>query len=389
MRSSVVVRGCSVLVVAVLGVGAGAAGAAIWRVEVAHPKPFEALNDVSCTASGTCMAVGYNVIEREVRGRWERQKSLPGSETVSCRREWCVVVGSTPAALMAEIFNGSRRTVQRIPTSFAPYGQRLADVSCVSLRACVAVGDMTVFTTVDCPPDPRIPMCITSVPLVERWNGSAWSTQSVPEPAIAVQSLPRGGNGPFITLDAVSCTASNACTALGDWGQSSRPTLHLFAEHWNGRRWTITRLPSPGGFQYLYNDSLSCVTADACVAVGSYGVKRQHLLAERWNGDGWRVQRAATPAGSKNAAFTDVSCIGRRSCTAVGWTSSRHGPQQPLAEHWNGRRWTIERAPSPPRARTRGGAFFWSVSCVRAAACVATGNYGESGPSGWFIERYS
>jgi hypothetical protein len=82
-----------------------------------------------------------------------------------------------------------------------------------------------------------------------------------------------------------------------------------------------------------------------------------------------------------------VSCTENRICIAVGGERVHHHSSVPLAERWNGRRWTIQNPPAPMDSRARRGTSFSSVACTsRAEACTAIGNYGKSG---WFIEQYS
>ena len=67
--------------------------------------------------------------------------------------------------------------------------------------------------------------------MAERWNGTAWAMQSIPNP---------NGSG---QLNGVSCTSASACTAVGYYG--GYVTL---AERWNGtvRARGVRWLP-PGG----------------------------------------------------------------------------------------------------------------------------------------------
>jgi hypothetical protein len=94
---------------------------------------------------------------------------------------------------------------------------------------------------------------------------------------------------------------------------------------------------------------VSCTSNTACTAVGSYtnGEPDELPLAERWNGTRWSIQRAATPPGTDNIIFgpgtaniilTDVSCPSKTVCVASGSYTVNSGNYLPFVERWNGRR---------------------------------------------------
>ncbi len=77
------------------------------------------------------------------------------------------------------------------------------------------------------------------------------------------------------------------------------------SEHWNGTAWTVE--PSQGG------EAVSCTADNACTAVGSAGT-----LAARWDGTSWTNQAVPTPSGATAIALTSVSCASASACVAVG-----------------------------------------------------------------------
>jgi hypothetical protein len=92
------------------------------------------------------------------------------------------------------------------------------------------------------------------------------------------------------------------------------------------------RAASPGGGGGYNLDSVSCVTAKECTAVGTYQVSGvQHALAEYWNGTSWSAQTTASPASDKE--IFGVSCTSAHACTAVGVNdTSVNVNDTPLAE---------------------------------------------------------
>jgi hypothetical protein len=118
------------------------------------------------------------------------------------------------------------------------------------------------------------------------------------------------------------------------------------------------------------------------MAVGSwtnepYGGSDSRPLAEQWNGRRWSIRPTPNPAGAGATVLRSVSCSSTKACTAVG--SSGAGSE--LAERWNGARWTIQQLPGV-------GANLMSVSCPSPKLCVAAG----ADSSGFFkpvVERWN
>lgn len=121
------------------------------------------------------------------------------------------------------------------------------------------------------------------------------------------------------------------------------------------------------------NGGVSCGSASSCFAVGvSLNAGRYAPLAERWTGGTWSLLTAPTPARASASLDGGVACSSRTKCTAVGYFRARHHNKAPLAESWNGRRWSIER---PPKRQGWADTWLVSVSCPRATECMAIGFY--------------
>lgn len=122
-------------------------------------------------------------------------------------------------------------------------------------------------------------------------------------------------------------------------------------------------------------DAVSCTSPDACTAVGrSYNpaVGTQAPLAEHWNGSRWSIERIANPVAQKGGAFSGVSCAAPRVCIAVGST----GGYELAVDRWNGNAWTIQSTSGIP-----GSEFYryTGASCWSAGACEAVGGESDSG----------
>ncbi|HEV2378014.1 MAG TPA: hypothetical protein VGS19_38360, partial [Streptosporangiaceae bacterium] len=117
-----------------------------------------------------------------------------------------------PLAFLAPASAASLHWVVDQSPSSPPNSLDLSGVSCPSSASCTAVGVVLP------PAASQNPIR----PLIESWNGAAWSLPSAP----AVNNA---------ELNAVSCPAANACIAVGN----TEPTSKTFAETWNGSTWTV------------------------------------------------------------------------------------------------------------------------------------------------------
>lgn len=354
-----------------------------WRLVRGLPALGSGGGQASCSSSQSCMVVdGSRAVELWDGERWRRHLAPVGLGAVTCREKWCAAVGGSPEGFDAAVWNGLRWRGVPIQTPFNLYGAVVSSVSCGSARRCFGVGWTTVHTTVNCPPDPLIPHCITSVPVVEQWDGRAWRLERVPEPAVATEALPRNSDGPAINLDAVSCPSPRMCMAVGHYWWKNGP-YGLFAERWNGRTWTLLKPPASG--QYDYFGGISCPRADVCVAVGTYGPPRApRMFVERWDGTSWRIRRLATPAGFRGSGLNATSCPTARWCLAVGYQRATNGRQRLLGEVNTGSAW---RSITPPTLRGD-YAEFTSVSCAPAGTCFAIANTQRGGNVQSFVEQY-
>ncbi len=320
----------AVVFVSVFGLSATGALAAGWTPQTTPDPPGAAQSQfagVSCSAPGSCTAVGGTT-------------SSSGLE------------GST----LAERWNGTTWSRQSTPNPAGSAQSDLRGASCPTGTSCIAVGaSATQFGAL-----------ITT--LAERWNGSAWSLMSTPNPPDQADT----------ELQGVSCTSPSACTAVGFVSDIYAMTASPVAERWNGTRWSLQSVPLPearlGAAAWLYG--VSCSTAHSCIAVGYYNPQPGQAgflvpFSERWNGSSWSVVRVPVSPGTTSAQLTGVSCPAPNACTAVGASSTDgFATSVRLAEHWNGTAWSLESVPNPGPASTP---ELTGVSCPTSAACAAVG----------------
>jgi hypothetical protein len=350
-----------------------------WALQ-ATPNPVGARNTflagVSCTAPTACVAVGYSIST------------------------------SNAVTTLAEQWNGSAWSILSTPSPVGSVISSLAAVACTSATACTAVGDSfnaaNVKSTLD-----------------ERWNGTTWSVQPTPDPAgasnstlvgvacrvstscIAVGSYTKTPSGhPFTlaeswngiawsivttpnppanrgaSLLSVACSSGSACTAVGNWFNSSNTEVTL-AERWSGTAWSIqTTLNPTTHLSELFG--VACSSATSCMAVGSdiNTSILQVALVERWNGSTWSVVATPGIAGSQGAALQAISCATVKGCNAVGDNINGAGVEVTLAEKWNGTAWSVKATPNPATATA---SDLLAVSCT-TKACTASGAYSTSSP---------
>src|SRR5689334_18298280 len=177
-----------------------------------------------------------------------------------------------------------------------------------------------------------------------------WSI--VPSPnAIAIDNI----------LFDVSCASVSNCTAVGWHVHTTKSPSKTLIESWNGTAWSVVSSRNPRSDSSL--DSVSCVSASDCTAVGSdsgAGMAPKTLV-ESWNDTTWTVVPSPNAAPHRRGIneLTGVSCASVSACTAVGSYMARNGRAKTLIESWNGTTWTIVPSPNPGPAASGLG----SVSC--------------------------
>jgi hypothetical protein len=354
-----------------------------WAIQnTSNPGAFNVLSGISCTSSTECTAVGHY---------W------PSS--------------GGPFSL-AERWNGVSWSAQTVPNPSGTVESLLSSISCTSSSACTAVGEYKTASFVN-------------HSLAERWNGTEWMIQEVPQPSgerpmgltgvgcvstvscIAVgstrtslktitpyaaqwngttwsiQEMPGKTESRGVQIEGVSCTAASACTAVG-WSHTGANNIYNYynvAERWNGTQWVFETIAHTEEESLSKFRGVSCTSSTNCVAVGtllSVEPNRTHVM--RWNGTGWSLQTSPNTPGAVNSSLYGISCASSTACTAVGQSVNATGTSSAtLVEHWNGTEWSRQATPSPTGAIKSNLTGIW---CASSATCLAGGFYETStGPS--------
>jgi hypothetical protein len=396
-----------------------------WSME-AMPRPAEstgnALRSVSCVSVGECFAVGwyekshkrYTLGERWAHNQWEAQTTANPSEakeselqSVSCASaSECVAVGSYENTAgkwfaLAERWNGSAwEDLSPLSPSEAKASE-LYGVSCPSNGECVTAGSYENTAG-------------KWFALAEVWSGSKWELQSAATPTGALSS----------ELRSISCTTATTCEAVGGYLSSSGVSEAL-AESWSASKWTLQSAPVPSGAQASKLYSLSCSSASMCATVGYYTTSTgtTRTLAETWNSKEWQYQSAYPASGAATSYLLGVSCNMYNTCVSVGWenpsgsetfeaiggswsanelsyesstplaeldeltgascvsssacdvvgvTHNEGNQAGPLAELWNGSKWSEQPSVLPSEAKEGN---LQETSCASSTNCVAVGHY--------------
>ena len=374
---------------------------------------------VSCLSASTCFAVGNNRngsgVHRLLAEAWNGSSwsIQPAPSPAGASRSYlngvscttpsaCIAVGTYQASsgahvTLAEEWNGSSWSVE---PALSPGSDRngLNAVSCTSASACTAAGSdlssWAIQVTMAAGMERHLvvgsahteptelhrehPQCRgvhlgqrlhrrrriqRTIGLAEQWDGSSWSLQRV--------TGPKGSSAP--SLGGVSCPSASACTAVGSY--NTRRGSDTLAEVWDGSSWSVRPTPNAGGFQFGFLSGVSCASDSFCAAVGGSANEQAVPLAEVWNGTSWSITPTPFPASAINGDLIAVSCTSASACSAVGTYENSSNVFFTMAEAWNGSSWSIQPTPNPAGS-TR--TLLQGVACVSASACTAVGSFGDN-----------
>jgi hypothetical protein len=311
----------------------------------AAANPDAYLPDVACPSALACVATG---------GYTDSSGHQQGLLLAGHGSSWVAVRAPLPPGVTASA------------------AASLTGVACPSVAVCVATGSYTDSSGYQ-------------QGLLLAGNGSSWAAVRAPLPPGAAGGRPVS----------VACPSVTRCVAVGDYDTSLDASFGLLLA-WYGSSWTATRAPLPPGAPgsgpaNLPGNDVTCLSASACVAVGSYlgasGYQQGLLLAG--HGPSWTAVRAPIPAGARAGWLASVVCPSAAVCVAAGqyYDASGHWLGLLLAGH--GSSWTAVRAPLPAGAAASPSPWFPGVACPSVAACVVAGYYTDSSgyPRGVLLTR--
>lgn len=309
------------------------AASGTWAAAATIPLPQGAssaeLTSVSCTGTGTCIAVGdadsgaHPMYASEAKGSW---------------------TGATPITTATGTLSG---------------------ISCLSGGNCSAVGSTGAG----------------GQPLTMTVTAGTFSPATAP-------ALPSGGTSGALT--SVACTTPGNCVAVGHYVDASGQTQAMVATETGGNWAAAAQLALPSGAagagQNAVLSSIDCPGGGHCTAVGSYvnGAGQTEAMVATQNGSTWGQAFAlGLPAGATASMLDSISCASAGNCATTG--SAVVGTVAPLAASESGGTWSAGTAlpvPSGASASSTLNAIGLAVGCTGSERCDAAGTYPTGGGLG-------
>jgi hypothetical protein len=268
------------------------------------------VRDISCTTDGACVVVGDDMARILIGNSTTPISGLNGPGQVVSHRDqnsWVSVsCVSTGACMMTGLGDGNTgdsafrasftaawtRAAFPIPAAIRAQGGGFSfqSLSCVSATFCVEVG--TVLTETG------------TLSAEWRWDGKAWHVGALnPEP------------GGLIHLRAVSCWSAFECLVVGDDEYSTPIRWRL-----DGSTWHRANLPHPGGAANgdVLPEAISCWSADHCTIIGSHAAQGvSGMFVWQWAGGSFAETTVTSPRIT-DATFLSLSCTTANFCVAAG-----------------------------------------------------------------------
>jgi hypothetical protein len=321
-----------------------------WSVVPSPNSSPNQLNDlyaVTCVSASDCWAVGWHQNDQGV------------------------------ARTLIEHDTGSGWTVVSSPNASANTDQFLYAVSCVAADNCWAAGYWGRLSG----------FIITYETLLLHYDGTAWSIVSSPNAELSSDNV----------LYGLTCTGASDCWAVGYYlvsatAGSEEPLYLALIEHYDGTSWSVVEAAPPfpdnvvGGIVNVLQ-SVSCISASDCTAVGNYLSPTDFFqtLVEHYDGTLWTVATSPNPDTTKDNFLYSVTCAAGSGCRAVGDIGSTlAGGFQTLIEENTGSGWIVVASP----AIDSGQNGLFAVTCPGANDCWATGTYNNGTTYQTLIEHY-
>lgn len=281
-----------------------------WRI---LPNPVNYGDLITCVKATFCLAGTYGSHahvggEYKWNGRaWHLFKPQPPTEALTClSTRFCVGLGNS-----SEIY-WTGGTWQNMPGADAGCGGAwcgISSFSCSSTTICQDEGT-------ECDDDG----CDNGeTTYTDFWNGVTWSSPGIPGPGFyGVQAC--AGRAFCMVLD-----APTAAAITNDWGQT----------------WQVAKVNLATACHHLTDCGgqarLACGSAHFCMAF----LAQNPVGALVWNGAKWGATKLPLLAG-RRPELTELFCGSPTNCMATGTyqVNPRGGPK-PVAEHWNGKAWSI------------------------------------------------
>jgi hypothetical protein len=190
------------------------------------------------------------------------------------------------------------------------------------------------------------------------------------------------------SVGAVAGSSPTDVWAVGDYlpdaANSNQDATLTFAEHYDGKKWTVVRTPNEGpNFNSFYG---LAATGGEAWAVGENlnSAFQDRALVEVWSDGAWHVPSIPQPGSVRDLLFGAAA----PSTNDVWVVGDQEGPNrrfETLAEHWDGDSWSVVPTPDPGST----GNLLYAVDAVSSDNVWAVGEQlGGSVPDRALVEHW-
>lgn len=189
------------------------------------------------------------------------------------------------------------------------------------------------------------------------------------------RSFPSGIYSTQAVSQAISGLQPNTTYHLRLVASSAGGTIEGADESFTTPSWTIQTTPNVAEASDSYFFAVGCEpsSTNLCTAVGKSTSSSlvDSPMAQRWDGTRWSFQTPALKSGATETRLLGVDCPSTIRCIAVGNYQVSGSGSATLAELWNEGRWSVQSAPVPANATS---SELTDVGCNSTAECVAVGS---------------
>lgn len=249
------------------------------------------LKGVTCASAAECWAVGdyvftgnlFQTFDQTMIQRWDGTS-------------WSIVESQN----------------SRIPDSYMVLNHELDNylesVTCASASDCWAVGSVNRYQTV-----------------IQRWDGLSWSLVPSANAGAEDYNLLQS----VTCASSSECWAAGYWYPLGSGGEESPKTL---IQRWNGSAWSLVSSPNPSASSSLSSVACASASECWAVGRYHDGISNQTLI-QKWDGSSWANFPSPNVTGKQLSQLSAVTCAGDSGCWAVGSSSGPGVPQTLIARY--------------------------------------------------------
>ncbi len=170
--------------------------------------------------------------------------------------------------------------------------------------------------------------------LVEHWNGTAWSAVALPDPDFTPSSD-----------NAISASSAGDIWLVGSTLDTATDAVVPETLHYNGTTWTVVQVQQPNESSATLGAITAISSTDAWAVgedIGAGTAIGGSTLIEHWNGSVWSIVPSPTPGADPE--LTGVAGRSAGDVYAVGSSlpSVNGGPDQAIILRWNGSSWSTD-----------------------------------------------